>query len=176
LWNILPMPGAKVAQVTLLTTGNGGVVNLPEGAFLQVPDLASGGCGGFARVIEDPGVTVARGFVPSDETRAQWDAYSAWYADTFGIPASGGLTGRNKTYAVLAGTAPPEGTAKAAWAGIAGQVVHVLPAEVLYAAGEKQHEDWFTAKAAAEITRAFGAPDGSDVVALIKPMTHERKN
>jgi hypothetical protein len=176
LWNILLMPGAKVAQVTLLTTGNGGVVNLPAGAILQVPDLGSEACGAFARVIEDPAVTEARGFVPSDETRAQWVAYNTWYTDTFGIPSSGGSTGRGRTYAVLAGAAPPEGAAKAAWAGVAGHVAHVLPAEVVYAAEEKQHEDWFTAKATAEITRAFGAPEGSDVLALVKPTKFERKN
>lgn len=176
LWNILPMPGAKVEQVTLLTTGNGGVVNMPAGAFLQVPDIGSGACGAFARVIEDPGVTEAEGFVPSDETRAQWVAYSSWFSDTFGIPASGGLTGRNRSYAVLAGIAPPEGTAKAAWAGVTGKVVHVMPADVLYAAEEKQHEDWFTAKSTAEITRAFGAPDGSDLLALVRPARHERTN
>jgi hypothetical protein len=176
LWNILPMPGAKVAQVTLLTTGSGGVVNLPEGAFLQVPDIGSGACGAFARVIEDPSVTESQGFVPSDETRAQWIAYSNWFADTFGILASGGLTGRNTSYAVLAGTVPPAGSAKATWAGVTGKVVHLMPADNLYAVEEKQHEEWFTAKAAAEITRAFGAPDGSDLLALVKPTTHERTN
>lgn len=176
LWNILPMPGATVEHVTHLTTGNGGVVNLPEGATLQVPDIANGDCGAFARVVEDPSVTEARGFVPSDETRAQWAAYVAWYVETFGIAPGNGLTGRDEAYAVLAGAAPPEGAAKAVWAGVTGRIVHLMPAEVIYAAEEQRHEDWFTAKATAEITRAFGAPDGSDVLALIKPTTYQRNN
>ncbi|MES2142837.1 MAG: hypothetical protein V4516_00395 [Pseudomonadota bacterium] len=176
LWNILPMPGAKVEQVALLSVRSGGVVNLPEGAYLQVPDLRGGDCGAFARVIEDPAVTEAAGFVLSDETRAQWAAYSAWFTDTFGIPADTGLNGRDGAYAILAGAAPPPGSPKAVWAGVEGRIAHVIPTDILYASGEKQHEDWFTAKAEAEIARAFGVAEGSDLLALVKPAIHERTN
>jgi hypothetical protein len=176
LWNILPMPGAKVEQVTLLSVRNSGVVNLPEEAHLQVPDLRNEECGAFARVIEDPTVTEAQGFVPTDETRAQWVAYSGWFEGAFGIPANTGLNGRTRAYAVLAGAAPPAGAPKATWSGLSGQIAYVMPSDVLYATGQKQHEEWFTAKAEAEIARAFGAPEGSDILALIKPGTHERTN
>lgn len=176
VWNILPMPGATVAHVTLLATGSSGVVNLPEGAILEVPDLGSGACGAFHRVIEAPAVTENAGFVPSDETRAAWAAYSGWFGDTFGVAADAGLTGRSRATAVLAGLAPPEGAPKAVWQGVAGKVVRLMPADITYAADAKQHKEWFIAKATAEITSAFGAPEGSDVLALLKPVLHERSN
>ncbi len=176
VWNILPMPGATVAQVTLLSGGYSGVVNLPEGARLEIPDIASGACGAFHRVIEKVSVTEARGFVPSDETRAAAVAYEAWFLQTFGIAADVGLTGRDRATAVLAGAAPLDGTPKAAWKAVEGQIVFLMPNDVIYAAEEKQHKEWFLTKANAEITKAFGVPEGSDVLALIKPVTHERTN
>jgi hypothetical protein len=176
LWNILPMPGATVAQVTQLGGGNSGVVNLPEGAVLEVADLASGACGAFYRVIEKPSVTEDAGFVPSDETRAAWDAYNEWFGDTFGIAADTGQNGRERAIGVLAGKAPPEGTAKAVWQGVGGKVVLMTPNDVIYAVDPKQHKEWFVAKAKAEITKAFGVPEGSDIVALLKPIVHERTN
>ncbi len=174
VWNILPMPGANVAHVTLLGGGYSGVVNLPEGAVLEVADLGSGDCGAFHRVIEQPSVTEDSGFVPSDETRAAWAAYSAWFADTFGIPADTGQSGRQRAIGVLAGKTPPEDAAKAVWQGVGGKVVLMPPNDVIYAIDAKQHKEWFIAKANAEITKAFGVPEGSDVLALLKPVVHER--
>jgi hypothetical protein len=176
VWNILTMPGATLDHVVLLAGGYSGVVNLPATTTLEVPNIGSGACGGFHRVIEEPAITKARGFVPSEETEAAWLAYNGWFTEMFGIPANTGLNSQDRATAVLAGAAPPEGAAKAVWQGVAGKVVHLMPNDVIYAAEEKKHEEWFRVRATAEITRAFGAPDGSDVLALIKPVIHERIN
>jgi hypothetical protein len=176
IWNILPMPGATLAHVTLLSNGSSGVVNLPDGVGLDVPDLASGPCAAFGRLIEDPKVTEAEGFVPSDDTRERWAKYSDWFAENFGVPADQGQTGRYRAAFVLGGDVPPAGAAKAAWQGPAGKVIHIMPAEILYASSKKDHEAWFAAKASEMITSAFGAPAGSDVIALMKPVVQERIN
>ncbi len=176
LWNILPMPGAKVAHVTLLVQGSGGVVNLPEGAKLEVPDIISGACGEFRRPVENPKLTEERGFVPSDETRAEYIVFYGWYLNTFGKPPTEGVIRREQMAGVLAGDLPPEGAAKAAWRAVEGQTIHVLPRDNIYAVGEKEHEDWFTAKTAALIADAFSVPEGSDILAAITPVMQERTN
>jgi hypothetical protein len=174
VYNFLPMQGAKLAHVTLLSNNPGGLVNLPDGVTLSVPDIRSGACGAFDRTIEVPEHTVENGFQPSDETLVQWGPYAVWFKDTFGRAPIEGLITVMDGSGVYAGAAPAEGAVRATWRGVEGATVTLWPDEVQYAAGPKEHAEWFQKKAAEEIALAFGAAPGADTLALVKPALVER--
>ncbi|EEW26793.1 hypothetical protein [Rhodobacter ferrooxidans] len=174
LWNILPMPGAKVARVVLLSGVASGVVNLPEGAVLETVDLHSDACNGVGAPKWALPQTDGIGRDTPQQDLDAYAAYDRWYRGAFGQPADKDLLHRGASNGLLAGSVPPETAAKATWRGVAGATVHLMPADLVFASGAEEHDAWFIQRAENHIRAAFGLDGAADLAAAVVPVVYER--
>jgi hypothetical protein len=59
-------------------------------------------------------------------------------------------------------------------AGPGGAVVHLIPADLTYAASPAEHAAWVRARAVLMLTTAFGVPPGTDLGAVLRAQSTER--
>ena len=179
LWNLLPAPGTQLAQVTLLSGGASGVANLPPGVPVQgqnlTPDTSC--AGGRHPVDPPPEAATARstfrfsGDAVRTHQAKRYDDFGTWFDAAFGY-ASGtnAVVAAGLSHALL-GEMP---AAPVPHAGPGGGVVHLIPAELTYAASPAEHAAWVRARAVLMLTAAFGVPAGTDLGAVLRAQNTER--
>lgn len=179
LWNLLPAPGTQLGAVTLLSGGASGVANLPAGVPVQGQNLTPDtSCAKGMHPVEPPPETAT----PRSTFRFSGDAvrnhqtkryvdFGKWFEGAFGY-ASGTNTvvAAGLSHALL-GDVP---AAPLPHVGPGGGVVHLIPADLTYAASPADHAAWVRARAVLMLTTAFGVTPGTDLGAVLRAQSTER--
>lgn len=183
LWNLLPAEGTTLAAVVVLSGGSSGVVNLPEGTVLQGQNLRRDeSCSQGKHPVDPPPDAAAPregfSFATEDVTHhrlKRYDDYGAWFEKTFGVPSGTGAAVAAGVSHVLLGAMPSGAETRVAWRGPDQGVAHVIPAELTYAATPQQHDAWVRQRGVEMLAAAFGVSPETDLGAILRAQTEERK-
>lgn len=181
LWNLQPMPGTTLSQVTLLSGGHSGVANVPEGVAVQGQTLTGrASCAGGLKPVEPPPPEAAPrdGYrVKSDRTLNHalrgFDRYAIWFEGAFGHPPGTGVVVQAGGMAhALLGDLPTEAQP---YRPLQGATLHVIPAPLTYAAATAEHEAWMRDRAVRMLAAAYGTGPEADLGALMRAPLAERR-
>lgn len=182
LWNLLPLPGTVLSQVTVLSGGWSGVVNLPAGATLQGENLAAAeSCSRGMPPVEPPPADAAprAGYsVNRLENRTHglrnFDPYRSWFNTAFGFDPGENAVWAARAQHVLLGEPPAADTPKLAYRTAAGSTLHVIPAPLTYVVTPEEHALRLRNRAVQMLAAVYGVQPDADLGALVRAASAER--
>jgi hypothetical protein len=159
------------------------VVNLPDGTILQGQNLRhDDSCSKGKNPVDPPpqAATPREGFSFATEDVSlhrlkKYDDYGAWFEATFGVPSGTGAAVAAGVSHVLLGALPSGPEQRVRWRGPDQGIAHVIPAELTYAATPEQHSAWVRQRGVEMLAAAFGVTPETDLGAILRAQTEERK-